>query len=90
MKTGTNLTLSDATYENRFFYDLMIESFQEIDFLGLMGNSRFNSHGETHGMINIEQRLGLQKIDNYYIYSLNINCISYQKFHLIPIYIPKF
>ena len=51
------------TYDNRFFYDLMIASFNEIDFMGLMGNSKFNLHGETYGMINIEQRLG-EIVDN--------------------------
>ena len=37
----------------------MEESFNEIDFMGIMGNNKFNSHGETNGMINVEQFLGL-------------------------------
>ena len=37
----------------------MIESFYQIDYIGIMGNSKFNSYGETNGMINFEQFRGL-------------------------------
>ena len=36
----------------------MVQSFKEIEFMGIMGNNKFNLYGETNGMINIEQYLG--------------------------------
>lgn len=71
------------TYDNPLFYDLMIKSYYDIDFMGIMGNTRFNSFGETSGMINFEQFRGLEAIFiknkkysviQYTLYTLHSNC----------------
>ena len=36
----------------------MVESLNEIDFMGLLGNNKFNSIGETNGMVNVAQLIG--------------------------------
>ena len=47
----------------------MLDSFNEINFMGIMGNNKFNVHGETGGMMNIEQFIGYKIIIfNIYIY----------------------
>ena len=56
---GSQLTIGEYSYRDSLHYDLMVESFNEIDFMGVMGKTKFNIHGETYGMISIEQYIGL-------------------------------
>ena len=58
MYTGVNRSLEDFTYGDRAMYEVMMESMQEIEFIGLRGYTKFDTSGNPSGLLVISQQRG--------------------------------
>ena len=56
--TGINKTLDQFTYRDRDITELIVESFHEIDFIGVRGYTKFDESGNPSGFILISQQQG--------------------------------
>ena len=57
--TGMNKTLDEVTYQDRFAQDLILQSFQEIEFVGVKGFTKFGSSGKASAIIQFLQQQGI-------------------------------
>ena len=55
---GINKTLDQFTYEDGYINDLIVESFYEIEFIGLKGLITFDKHEDLSGLVGFSQQLG--------------------------------
>ena len=62
---GSNLTLDQVTYADKWVFDLIIESYSEIEFVGVSSNIQFDAMGDVPGAVDISQQQGVLQ---YYIY----------------------
>ena len=70
---GINKTLDEVTYQDGFIQDLILQSFQEIEFVGAKGYTKFGSSGKSSAIIEFLQQQGnVQEL-----YPKQSNFISY-------------
>ena len=55
---GMNKTLDEVIYQDGHIHDLILQSFQEIEFIGLAGIAKFGSTGVGSATIEILQQQG--------------------------------
>ena len=56
--TGINKTLDKVTYADIHIHDLIVESFKEIEFVGIRGFTKFGASGDPSAIIEFKQQQG--------------------------------
>ena len=54
-----NKTLDEVSYQDHFAQDLILQSFQEIEFVGVKGFTKFGPSGKTSAIIQFLQQQGI-------------------------------
>ena len=65
LSVGINKTLDQFTYADKYINDLIVESFYEIEFVGLQGPIMFGSGDNLFGLIGFRQQIGKQHHETF-------------------------